>query len=169
MYFYSAKVFRAAGIPEHQLSYAALGTGLCELFTSVTCVSPFSVMSHHYLSVYPSVVYVLNPLHISAHNTDVWFSTSTFWFRKDLLHLIQQLVICNLLHFQSNLSNPVRHISCPSSKGTVDSGNASQTEGCCSEQYSNKQYCATQWKWGFILTYFYNLCSPLWLTAANVF
>ncbi|XP_069015808.1 solute carrier family 2 member 11, like [Embiotoca jacksoni] len=37
VYFYSFEVFRAAGIPEHKLPYAALGTGLCELFTSVAC------------------------------------------------------------------------------------------------------------------------------------
>ncbi|KAM7392982.1 hypothetical protein PAMA_007887 [Pampus argenteus] len=37
VYFYSFDVFRAAGIQENQLRYAALGTGMCELFTSVTC------------------------------------------------------------------------------------------------------------------------------------
>uniref|UniRef100_A0A672ZPS0 Solute carrier family 2, facilitated glucose transporter member 5 n=1 Tax=Sphaeramia orbicularis TaxID=375764 RepID=A0A672ZPS0_9TELE len=37
VYFYSFEVFRAAGIHESQLRYAALGTGLCELCTSVTC------------------------------------------------------------------------------------------------------------------------------------
>ncbi|XP_028273044.1 solute carrier family 2 member 11, like isoform X2 [Parambassis ranga] len=37
VYFYSFEVFRAAGIQEHKIRYAALGTGLCELFTSVTC------------------------------------------------------------------------------------------------------------------------------------
>uniref|UniRef100_A0A3B4ZUE8 Solute carrier family 2, facilitated glucose transporter member 5 n=1 Tax=Stegastes partitus TaxID=144197 RepID=A0A3B4ZUE8_9TELE len=35
VYFYSFEVFRAAGIVEHKLPYAALGTGLCELSTSV--------------------------------------------------------------------------------------------------------------------------------------
>ncbi|XP_041815756.1 solute carrier family 2 member 11, like [Chelmon rostratus] len=37
VYFYSFEVFRAAGIQEDQLSYTALGTGLCELFTSFAC------------------------------------------------------------------------------------------------------------------------------------
>ncbi|XP_062290262.1 solute carrier family 2 member 11, like [Scomber scombrus] len=37
VYFYSFDVFRAAGIQEQQLRYAALGTGLCELFTSIAC------------------------------------------------------------------------------------------------------------------------------------
>ncbi|KAK2819077.1 hypothetical protein Q5P01_024638 [Channa striata] len=37
VYFYSFDVFRAAGIEEHQLRYAALGTGLCEFCTSITC------------------------------------------------------------------------------------------------------------------------------------
>ncbi|XP_008422305.1 solute carrier family 2 member 11, like [Poecilia reticulata] len=37
VYFYSFDVFRAAGIQEHRLAYAALGTGLCELTTSIAC------------------------------------------------------------------------------------------------------------------------------------
>ncbi|XP_076614847.1 solute carrier family 2 member 11, like [Chaetodon auriga] len=37
VYFYSFEVFRAAGIQEDQLRYTALGTGLCELFTSLAC------------------------------------------------------------------------------------------------------------------------------------
>lgn len=47
VYFYSFDVFHAAGIQEDQLSYAALGTGLCELITSFACVSPGSLTSHH--------------------------------------------------------------------------------------------------------------------------
>lgn len=39
VYFYSFDVFRAAGIHESQLRYAALGTGLCEFVTSLACVS----------------------------------------------------------------------------------------------------------------------------------
>ncbi|KAM6901505.1 LOW QUALITY PROTEIN: solute carrier family 2 member 11, like [Lycodopsis pacificus] len=37
MYFYSFDVFREAGIPEHHLRYANMGTGLCELATSAVC------------------------------------------------------------------------------------------------------------------------------------
>ncbi|AWP15171.1 putative solute carrier family 2 facilitated glucose transporter member 5-like isoform 2 [Scophthalmus maximus] len=37
VYFYSFDVFRAAGIQEGQLRYVALGTGLCEVSTSVAC------------------------------------------------------------------------------------------------------------------------------------
>ncbi|XP_030599185.1 solute carrier family 2, facilitated glucose transporter member 9-like [Archocentrus centrarchus] len=37
VYFYSFDVFRAAGIPEDKLRYAALGTGLCEVSTTVAC------------------------------------------------------------------------------------------------------------------------------------
>ncbi|XP_019937450.2 solute carrier family 2 member 11, like [Paralichthys olivaceus] len=37
VYFYSFDVFRAAGIQEGQLRYAALGTGLCEVSTSIGC------------------------------------------------------------------------------------------------------------------------------------
>ncbi|KAF3702107.1 Solute carrier family 2, facilitated glucose transporter member 9 Glucose transporter type 9 [Channa argus] len=37
VYFYSFDVFGAAGIQENQLRYVALGTGLCEFCTSLTC------------------------------------------------------------------------------------------------------------------------------------
>ncbi|XP_076876464.1 solute carrier family 2 member 11, like [Brachyhypopomus gauderio] len=37
VYLYSSDVFRAAGIPEHHLRYVALGTGLCEVSTSMGC------------------------------------------------------------------------------------------------------------------------------------
>lgn len=36
VYFYSFEVFRQVGIREENLRYAALGTGLCEVFASVT-------------------------------------------------------------------------------------------------------------------------------------
>uniref|UniRef100_A0A3B5L6F2 Solute carrier family 2 member 11, like n=1 Tax=Xiphophorus couchianus TaxID=32473 RepID=A0A3B5L6F2_9TELE len=49
VYFYSFDVFRAAGIQEHRLAYAALGTGLCELTTSIGCVSPPSLIFTYYL------------------------------------------------------------------------------------------------------------------------
>lgn len=38
MYFYAAYVFREAGIPEDTIPYVVIGTGSCELITSVTCV-----------------------------------------------------------------------------------------------------------------------------------
>ncbi|KAG5272443.1 hypothetical protein AALO_G00165610 [Alosa alosa] len=38
VYLYSYDVFSAAGIPSNQLRYAALGTGLCEIVTSIICV-----------------------------------------------------------------------------------------------------------------------------------
>ncbi|XP_028318670.1 solute carrier family 2 member 11, like isoform X2 [Gouania willdenowi] len=37
VYFYSSDVFRTAGMPEEKLPYAAVGTGLCEVFTSAAC------------------------------------------------------------------------------------------------------------------------------------
>ncbi|XP_061656883.1 solute carrier family 2, facilitated glucose transporter member 9-like [Syngnathoides biaculeatus] len=37
VYFYSYDVFRAAGIHEYQLRYAALGMGMCEMFSSLVC------------------------------------------------------------------------------------------------------------------------------------
>lgn len=39
IYLYSFDVFQAAGIAKENLRYAALGTGLCEVSTSVACVS----------------------------------------------------------------------------------------------------------------------------------
>lgn len=38
MYFYAAYVFQEAGIPEDKIPYVVIGTGSCELITSVTCV-----------------------------------------------------------------------------------------------------------------------------------
>ncbi|XP_057177678.1 solute carrier family 2 member 11, like [Triplophysa rosa] len=38
VYLYSFDVFQAAGIPNENLHYAALGTGLCEISTSIACV-----------------------------------------------------------------------------------------------------------------------------------
>ncbi|KAM7004759.1 solute carrier family 2, facilitated glucose transporter member 11-like [Ammospiza nelsoni] len=37
MYFYAAYVFQEAGIPEDKIPYVVIGTGSCELITSVTC------------------------------------------------------------------------------------------------------------------------------------
>uniref|UniRef100_A0A3Q2XE13 Solute carrier family 2, facilitated glucose transporter member 5 n=1 Tax=Hippocampus comes TaxID=109280 RepID=A0A3Q2XE13_HIPCM len=37
VYFYSQEVFRAAGIHEDQLRYATLGTGMCEMLSSLVC------------------------------------------------------------------------------------------------------------------------------------
>lgn len=60
VYFYSFDVFRAAGIQEQQLRYAALGTGLCELTTSVACVSPNSLISHHVLHLFYGLLVSMN-------------------------------------------------------------------------------------------------------------
>uniref|UniRef100_A0A8C3PZM3 Solute carrier family 2, facilitated glucose transporter member 5 n=1 Tax=Chrysolophus pictus TaxID=9089 RepID=A0A8C3PZM3_CHRPC len=38
MYFYAAYVFQEAGIPQDTIPYVVIGTGSCELITSVTCV-----------------------------------------------------------------------------------------------------------------------------------
>uniref|UniRef100_A0A8B9D552 Solute carrier family 2, facilitated glucose transporter member 5 n=1 Tax=Anser cygnoides TaxID=8845 RepID=A0A8B9D552_ANSCY len=38
MYFYAAYVFQEAGIPQDKIPYVVIGTGSCELITSVTCV-----------------------------------------------------------------------------------------------------------------------------------
>ncbi|NXF87039.1 GTR11 protein, partial [Eubucco bourcierii] len=37
MYFYAAYVFKEAGIPQDKIPYVVIGTGSCELITSVTC------------------------------------------------------------------------------------------------------------------------------------
>ncbi|XP_010724846.2 solute carrier family 2, facilitated glucose transporter member 11-like, partial [Meleagris gallopavo] len=37
MYFYAAYVFQEAGIPQDTIPYVVIGTGSCELITSVTC------------------------------------------------------------------------------------------------------------------------------------
>uniref|UniRef100_A0A3Q2CJG0 Solute carrier family 2 member 11, like n=1 Tax=Cyprinodon variegatus TaxID=28743 RepID=A0A3Q2CJG0_CYPVA len=49
VYFYSFDVFRAAGIKENKLAYAALGTGLCEVSTSIVCFMIIESMSRKVL------------------------------------------------------------------------------------------------------------------------
>lgn len=56
MYFYSFDVFRAAGIQEDHLPYTALGTGLCELSTSLTCVGLFSLMIYTHFMIYSLLI-----------------------------------------------------------------------------------------------------------------
>lgn len=63
VYFYSYDVFSAAGIPEQHLRYAALGTGLFELFGSIICVSALPLTLS---SCFVSVFYGLLHYHISG-------------------------------------------------------------------------------------------------------
>ncbi|KAG9487432.1 hypothetical protein GDO78_007336 [Eleutherodactylus coqui] len=37
MYFYASYIFQAAGIPSEKIQYVVIGTGSCELITSITC------------------------------------------------------------------------------------------------------------------------------------
>ncbi|PIN88350.1 hypothetical protein AB205_0132200 [Aquarana catesbeiana] len=39
MYFYASYIFNEAGIPPEKIPYVVIGTGSCELITSLTCVS----------------------------------------------------------------------------------------------------------------------------------
>ncbi|KAK6483457.1 solute carrier family 2 [Huso huso] len=39
MYFYASYVFQEAGIPYDKIQYVVIGTGSCELITSITCVN----------------------------------------------------------------------------------------------------------------------------------
>lgn len=39
IYFYAEYVFKNAGIPEQNIPYVTLGTGVCECITALTCVS----------------------------------------------------------------------------------------------------------------------------------
>lgn len=59
VYFYSFDVFRAAGIQEHQLTYTAVGTGLCELAVSVGCVSHRQISSPVNFSSLSKEIYVV--------------------------------------------------------------------------------------------------------------
>lgn len=58
VYFYSFDVFRAAGIQEHQLTYTAVGTGLCELAVSVGCVSHRQIYSRVNFSSLSKEMYI---------------------------------------------------------------------------------------------------------------
>nr|XP_043902175.1 solute carrier family 2, facilitated glucose transporter member 11-like [Solea senegalensis] len=55
VYFYSFDVFRAAGIQEQQLRYAALGTGLCEVTASFACVSNILLHSSKFFTTFISI------------------------------------------------------------------------------------------------------------------
>ncbi|KAG8455881.1 hypothetical protein GDO86_001901 [Hymenochirus boettgeri] len=37
MYFYASSIFQEAGIPSEKIQYVVIGTGSCELITSITC------------------------------------------------------------------------------------------------------------------------------------
>lgn len=39
IYFYAEYVFKKSGIPEQNIPYVTLGTGVCECITALTCVS----------------------------------------------------------------------------------------------------------------------------------
>uniref|UniRef100_A0A8U8B4N7 Solute carrier family 2, facilitated glucose transporter member 5 n=1 Tax=Geospiza parvula TaxID=87175 RepID=A0A8U8B4N7_GEOPR len=61
MYFYAAYVFQEAGIPEDKIPYVVIGTGSCELITSVTCVRLSTQISWMpYLSMACIFAYILS-------------------------------------------------------------------------------------------------------------
>ncbi|XP_058851614.1 solute carrier family 2, facilitated glucose transporter member 11-like [Acipenser ruthenus] len=45
MYFYASYVFQEAGIPYDKIQYVVIGTGSCELITSITCVSKLACLT----------------------------------------------------------------------------------------------------------------------------
>uniref|UniRef100_A0A3B4XYA2 Solute carrier family 2, facilitated glucose transporter member 5 n=1 Tax=Seriola lalandi dorsalis TaxID=1841481 RepID=A0A3B4XYA2_SERLL len=80
VYFYSFDVFRAAGIQEQQLRYTALGTGLCELSTSVACFMIIESMGKKvllfrgYMGMSATLVLLTITvyLQVSHHNISHW-------------------------------------------------------------------------------------------------
>lgn len=69
VYLYSFDVFQAAGIAKEDLRYAALGTGLCEVSTSIACVSCA-------LPPQPRA----QIFHLSSKHDVTWFKGIFWWF-----------------------------------------------------------------------------------------
>lgn len=69
VYLYSFDVFQAAGIAKENLRYAALGTGLCEVSTSIACVS-------HTLPPQSRA----QIFHLSSKHDVTWFKWIFCWF-----------------------------------------------------------------------------------------
>ncbi|KAM8744488.1 solute carrier family 2 member 11, like isoform 1-T1 [Acanthopagrus schlegelii] len=73
VYFYSFEVFGAAGIQEHQLRYAALGTGLCELATSIGCFMTIEnigkkvLLFRGYLGMSATLILLTITLYLQTH------------------------------------------------------------------------------------------------------
>ncbi|XP_074546484.1 solute carrier family 2 member 11, like [Halichoeres trimaculatus] len=73
VYFYSFDVFRAAGIQPHQLRYAALGTGLCELCTSLACfmiiekAGKITLLSRGYIGMAVTLILLTITLYLQTH------------------------------------------------------------------------------------------------------
>ncbi|XP_015242762.1 PREDICTED: solute carrier family 2, facilitated glucose transporter member 9-like [Cyprinodon variegatus] len=76
VYFYSFDVFRAAGIKENKLAYAALGTGLCEVSTSIVCFMIIESMSRKVLlfSGYMGMAATMGVLTVT-----IYFQKSFWW------------------------------------------------------------------------------------------
>uniref|UniRef100_UPI0037E7FF83 solute carrier family 2 member 11, like n=1 Tax=Semicossyphus pulcher TaxID=241346 RepID=UPI0037E7FF83 len=73
VYFYSFEVFRAAGIEPDKLRYAALGTGLCELCTSIGCfmiiekIGKQVLLSRGYLGMSATLILLIITLYLQTH------------------------------------------------------------------------------------------------------
>ncbi|CAJ1070779.1 solute carrier family 2 member 11%2C like [Xyrichtys novacula] len=73
VYFYSFDVFATAGIQPSQLRYAALGTGLCELCTSVACFMIIEktgkkvLMSRGYIGMAVTLILLTITLYLQTH------------------------------------------------------------------------------------------------------
>ncbi|XP_070706902.1 solute carrier family 2 member 11, like [Pempheris klunzingeri] len=86
VYFYSFEVFRAAGIQDQQLRYAALGTGLCEVFTSVACFMIIEntgkkvLLVRGYLGMSVTLVLLTVTLYLQSHVSWVPYCSMTLIF-----------------------------------------------------------------------------------------
>ncbi|XP_060917355.1 solute carrier family 2 member 11, like [Labrus mixtus] len=73
VYFYSFEVFRAAGIQPQHLRYAALGTGLCELCTSIACFMVIEnmgkkvLLSRGYMGMAATLILLTITLYLQTH------------------------------------------------------------------------------------------------------
>lgn len=86
VYFYSFDVFRAAGIQPQHLRYAALGTGLCELCTSIACFMIIEKMgkkvllSRGYMGMAATLILLTITLYLQTHVSWMPYCSMVFIF-----------------------------------------------------------------------------------------
>ncbi|XP_034457985.1 solute carrier family 2 member 11, like isoform X2 [Hippoglossus hippoglossus] len=91
VYFYSFDIFREAGIQEGQLRYAALGTGLCEVSTSIAC---FMIIESTGKKVLLFRGYMAMSATLVLLTITLFLKTHIFWMPYCSMFLIFLFIFC---------------------------------------------------------------------------
>ncbi|XP_035040999.1 solute carrier family 2 member 11, like [Hippoglossus stenolepis] len=91
VYFYSFDIFREAGIQEGQLRYAALGTGLCEVSTSIAC---FMIIESTGKKVLLLRGYMAMSATLVLLTITLFLKTHIFWMPYCSMFLIFLFIFC---------------------------------------------------------------------------